>query len=244
MNYLQMIAFHQMKKVGLTIPVISFRKEQAGRFGMLEAGNDYRVVGFEEKPVRPKTMTDAPEYAFVSMGIYAFKIGVLREALRMPGDDFGRDIIPAMIGNRFDVFLYDYETENKIEDFVVEVDEGKRNKVLTDKTRDSSYWRDVGSIESYFEASMDLVSVNPIFNLYGEKWPLRTFQRSLPPSKCVIGGKILRLVSTRATQLRTLMMAGVHRQKEQNGMIWAHMVAQITTTCQYNKAYTKIQILM
>jgi glucose-1-phosphate adenylyltransferase len=192
MNYLQMVAFHQTKKAGLTISAIRLKKEQAaGRFGVLEVGNDYRAVGFEEKPVQPKTMADAPEYAFVSMGIYTFKIGVLREALRMPGDDFGRDIIPAMIGNRFDVCIYDYEKENKIEDFVVEVAEGKRNKVLTDRTRDSSYWRDVGSIESYFEASMDLVSVNPIFNLYGENWPLRTYQRSLPPIKCVIGGKIL-----------------------------------------------------
>jgi len=78
MNYLQMVAFHQIKKAGLTIYALRLRKEQAaGRFGVLEVGNDYRAVGFEEKPVQPKTMADAPEYAFVSMGIYIFKISAL-----------------------------------------------------------------------------------------------------------------------------------------------------------------------
>ena len=80
---------------------------------------------------------------------------------------------------------------NKIEDFVVEVEDGKRRKVLVDRTRDSSYWRDVGSIDSYYEASMDLVGVDPLFNLYGEKWVFRTYQRPLPPSKCIIGGRTL-----------------------------------------------------
>ncbi len=76
-----------------------------------------------------------------------------------------------------------------IEDFVVEVREGKRSKVLVERTRDSSYWRDVGTIDSYYEASMDLVGVDPLFNLYGERWPIRTCQRPLPPSKFIIGGK-------------------------------------------------------
>jgi glucose-1-phosphate adenylyltransferase len=68
------------------------------------------------------------------------------------------------------------------------VHDGRRSKILVEKTRDSSYWRDVGSIASYFEASMELVGVDPLFNLYGEKWPFRTLQRQLPPSKCIIGG--------------------------------------------------------
>jgi glucose-1-phosphate adenylyltransferase len=74
---------------------------------------------------------------------------------------------------------------------VVEVQEGRRRKILVDKTRDSSYWKDVGSIDSYYEASMDLVGIDPIFNLYGERWPLRTCPRPLPPSKCVLGGRTL-----------------------------------------------------
>jgi glucose-1-phosphate adenylyltransferase len=149
------------------------------------------MVGFEEKPAQPKTIADAPEYALASMGVYIFKVEALTEALRGPEDDFGREIIPRMVGKGFHAFVYDYEKENEIEDFVVEVKEGKRKKILVDKTRDSSYWKDVGTIDLYYEASMDLVGVDPVFNLYGERWPFRTYQRPLPPSKCVLGGRTL-----------------------------------------------------
>ena len=190
MNYLQMVAYHKMKNAGLTISAIRVRKEQAaGRLGVLEVDQDYRVVGFEEKPAQPKTIADAPDYALASMGVYIFKVGAMREALQGQEDDFGRDVIPRMIGKGFDIFVYDYEKENKIEDFVVEVKEGRRQKILVDRTRDSSYWKDVGTIDSYYEASMDLVGVDPFFNLYGERWPFRTYQRPLPPSKCVLGGR-------------------------------------------------------
>jgi glucose-1-phosphate adenylyltransferase len=93
-----------------------------------------------------------------------------------------------MINKGGEVFAYDYEKENKIEDFVVEVKEGGRQKVLVDRTRDSSYWKDVGTIDSYYEANMDVVSVDPQFNLYGVKWPFRTCPRPVPPTKFVLGG--------------------------------------------------------
>ena len=192
MNYLQLLTYHRAKNAGLTISAIRVRGEQAAnRLGVLEADQDHRMVGFEEKPAQPKTIADAPEYAFASMGVYMFRADVLMEALRDEGHDFGKDIIPRMMGKGASIFVYDYEKENRIEDFVVEVKEGTRNKILVDRTRDSSYWRDVGTIDSYYEASMDLVSVDPIFNLYGEKWLLRTYQRTLPPSKCILGGEIL-----------------------------------------------------
>ncbi len=85
--------------------------------------------------------------------------------------------------------MYDYQKENKIAEFEIQVKEGIRKRILIEKTRDSSYWRDVGSIDSYYEASMELLDVDPLFNLYGQRWPIRTFQRSLPPTKCVLGGK-------------------------------------------------------
>jgi len=192
MNYLQFVAYHKMNNAGLTISAIKVRKEQAARtLGVIEVDQDHRMVGFEEKPAQPKTIVDAPEYVFASMGVYIFKVSTLREALQQPGDDFGKDVIPAMIGKGSDIFVYDYEKENKIEDFMVEVKDGKRNKVLVSRTRDSAYWKDVGSIDSYYEASMELVEVEPLFNLYGENWPIRTYQRPLPPSKCVSGGKTL-----------------------------------------------------
>jgi len=189
MNYLQFVAYHRMKKASLTVSAVRARKEQAaGRLGVLEIDQDRRLVGFEEKPADPKTMPDAPEYTLASMGLYIFKAGTLLQALQGQEEDFGKHIIPGMIGKHHDLYVYDYEKENKIEDFSVEVKDGIREKLLVEKTRDSSYWKDVGTIDSYYDACMDLVGVDPLFNLYGERWPLRTCQRPLPPSKCVLGG--------------------------------------------------------
>jgi glucose-1-phosphate adenylyltransferase len=190
MNYRQIVNYHEMKKADLTISAVRVRPEEAaGRLGVLEEDQDHRVVSFHEKPPQPKTVAGAPEYVLGSMGVYVFKAGALREALQEPEDDFGRGAIPKAISRGRDIFVYDYEKENKIEDFVIEMKEGTRHKILVDRTRDSSYWKDIGSIDSYYEASMDLVSVDPPFNLYGEQWPLRAYERSLPPSKFIFGGK-------------------------------------------------------
>jgi glucose-1-phosphate adenylyltransferase len=192
MNYLQIVAYHQMKKADFTLSAIRVTSEEAaGRLGVLEVDKDDRVVGFQEKPEQPKTIADTPEHVFGSMGIYVFKTGALRAALQEPEKDFGRNVIPAAISNSQNIFIYDYENENRIEDYVVEVKEGTRHKFLVDKTRDSSYWKDIGTIDSYYEASMDLVSFDPPFNLYGEKWPIRAYERSLPPSKFVFDAEVM-----------------------------------------------------
>ncbi|MBI4187258.1 MAG: glucose-1-phosphate adenylyltransferase [Chloroflexi bacterium] len=189
MNYSQMISYHRRKNADVTVSAIRVKKEEAARhLGVLEIDEHHGLLGFEEKPAEPKTIPGAPEYALASMGVYLFRADALREALREAGDDFGKQVIPAMLGKSFNVFIYDYEMENRIQDYVVEVKDGKRTRVLADRTRDSSYWKDVGTIDSYYEASMDLVGVDPQFNLYAEKWPFRTYQRPLPPSKFVIGG--------------------------------------------------------
>jgi glucose-1-phosphate adenylyltransferase len=188
MNYRQMLDYHREKKADLTLAAIRVKKEQAsGTLGVLEVDRSYRMLGFEEKPVYPKTIADEPEYALASMGIYIFKTSTLIDVLQMAGDDFGKNIIPEMI-NKNSVYVYDYEKENRIEDFIVQVVDGRREKILVERTRDSGYWRDVGSIDSYYEASIDLVSIDPVFNLYGEKWPFRTYQRKVPPSKLILGG--------------------------------------------------------
>jgi len=191
MNYRQLMTYHRTKKAGLTISAIRARKEQAaGSLGVMEIDPDNLLIGFEEKPAQPKTMAEAPDYALASMGVYIFKVSTLLEALRGSEDDFGKDIIPKMVGKRSDVFVYDYEKENKIEDYIVQVREGRRERILVDRIQDSGYWRDVGTIDAYYEASMDLVGVEPAFNLYGGKWPIRTYQRPLPPAKVVLGGHV------------------------------------------------------
>ena len=190
MNYRQIVDYHEMKKADITVSVVRVRAEEAaGRLGVLEEDQDHRAVGFHEKPPQPKTIAESPEQVLGSMGVYVFRAGTLREVLKEPEDDFGKGIIPKAISRGLSIFAYDYEKENKIEDFVVEVKDGTRHKVLVEKTRDSSYWKDIGSIDSYYEASMDLVSVDPPLNLYGEKWPFRAYERSLPPSKFIFGGK-------------------------------------------------------
>jgi glucose-1-phosphate adenylyltransferase len=155
------------------------REEAAGKLGVLVEDKNHKLIAFKEKPSKPKGMPGASDHVLASMGVYVFKTAALKEALQGEEDDFGKGVIPRMTDKGYDIFVYDYEKENRIEDFVVEVKEGKRKKVLVHRTRDSSYWKDVGTIDSY---------VDPVFNLYGEKWPLRTFQRSLPPTKCVLGG--------------------------------------------------------
>ena len=191
MDYRQMLAYHKKKDAGLTISGIRVKKEQAAsKLGVLAVDRNLRLIRFEEKPADPKTIPDSPEHVLASMGVYIFKMSALREALQGTEDDFGKEVIPRMTSKGYKVFVYDYENENRIEDFVVEVKEGRRNKVLVHRTRDSAYWRDVGDIDSYYEASMDLVGVDPLFNLYGEKWPLRSYQKPRPPTKCVLGGRI------------------------------------------------------
>lgn len=189
MNYSLMMAYHKTKKADVTVCAIPVRKEEAAqKLGVIEVDQDLRMVGFAEKPEQPKAIAMAPEYAFASMGVYIFSPDALRETLEKPGDDFGKDLIPPMIGAGLSVFVYDYGTQNRIEDYVYEVKDGKRLKILVNRTRDSAYWRDVGTIDSYYEASMDLVGIDPLFNLYAERWPLRTYQRLLPPTKLLIGG--------------------------------------------------------
>jgi glucose-1-phosphate adenylyltransferase len=191
MDYGKLVACHRAKKAGMTASAIrETRESAAGRLGVLKIDQDHRLIGFEEKPAQPKTPADAPDYALASMGVYIFKVGTLLQALQGQEEDFGKHIIPGMIGKHHDIFVYDYEEENKIEDFEVRVTDGIRERVLVDKTRDSSYWKDVGTIDSYYEAGMNLVGVDPLFNLYGERWPIRTYQRLLPPSKCILGGRI------------------------------------------------------
>jgi glucose-1-phosphate adenylyltransferase len=191
MNHLQFINYHRRKNACLTIAALRVKPDQASeKLGVLEVDQDRRAIGFEEKPLNPKIMPETPEYALASMGIYAFKVKTLLDVLYGEGEDFGKHVIPRMIRDMSNVFVYDYELDNCITDYEIRVTNGVRDKVLIDRTRDSDYWRDVGTIDSFYEASMDLVRVDPSFSLYSEKWPLRTYQRQLPPSKCLLGGRI------------------------------------------------------
>jgi len=195
MNYSQMHQYHKTKNADITIAAMRVGKvEAAGSFGVLDVDENLMLIEFQEKPMQPKTIPGTPDFCLVSMGIYMFKVSALRECLKAAGDDFGIDIIPNLIGKDYRILIYDCEKENCISEFAYEVKDGKRKRIIVDRTMHSSYWKDVGTIDSYYKASMDLFSVAPIFNLYGEKWPIRTFKRPLPPSKFIFGGRAIRSI--------------------------------------------------
>ncbi len=130
MNYIQLLAYHRDKNASLTISAIRAQKEEAaGRLGVLEVDQEHRLIGFEEKPLQPKTLPEDPDYALASMGIYIFKVKALLDVLYGDGQDFGKHIIPGMINCYKDIFVYDFEKENRIMDYEVRVTDGIREKV-------------------------------------------------------------------------------------------------------------------
>ena len=165
MDYARMLRVHQERGAAATIGVIEVPSEDAHRFGVLQTDDADRITGFLEKP------KDLPpgNQVLASMGIYIFNMNVLVPALeedarRPSSHDFGKDVIPALVGSRAPVFAYRFTDENK---------------------KSSKYWRDIGTLDAYFEANMDLCHVNPEFNLYDPEWPLRTHQVQAPPAKFV-----------------------------------------------------------
>jgi glucose-1-phosphate adenylyltransferase len=190
MDYSHLKAYHQEKDADITVSVIEIPISEGHRFGVLEVDQDYRITGFQEKPPTPAAIPGDPDHALASMGIYMFKTPVLVDLLKFSDrDDFGMHIIPEAL-ERYSLFAFPYKKENRIEDFVYTMaEDGSRLRILEPCVRDSSYWRDVGDLDAYWNANMDLTGVEPMFNLYGTKWPLRTFQAQYPPVKTVFKNK-------------------------------------------------------
>jgi glucose-1-phosphate adenylyltransferase len=170
MNYKRLVDTHIANEADLTIGTLRFTREQAARsFGVMEVDETSRVIGFEEKPESPKSIPGDEAHCLASMGIYVFTARFLFEELcrdatrRGSHHDFGGDLIPSIIDtNR--VFAYPFMDENRKQD---------------------AYWRDVGPLDAYYDANMDLVRVDPHLNMYDEEWPIRTYQPNYPPPKTV-----------------------------------------------------------
>ncbi|NTU42851.1 MAG: glucose-1-phosphate adenylyltransferase [Nitrospirales bacterium] len=169
MDYSDMVKFHLNRKATATVAAIEIPKEEAHAFGVMEVDKDWRIVGFEEKPKKnPKTIPGNPDKCLASMGVYFFNTHAIIEhlnadAARQSAHDFGKDIIPQMMETGT-VFAYNFRDENK---------------------KAAKYWRDVGTIDAYWEANMDLAFVDPSLNLYDKDWPIRTYQPQYPPAKFV-----------------------------------------------------------
>ena len=175
MDYHEMVAWHKNHRADITIGTIQIPPDEAERFGVAEIDSSYRVRGFEEKPKHghPTRSAFNPEMISASMGVYVFSTRVLLEALREDAadpdsaHDFGKNVLPKWIP-RARVMAYDFQDLNK---------------------KTVRYWRDVGTLDAYYEANMDLVAVSPEFNLYDEDWPIRTALYQQPPAKFVFASE-------------------------------------------------------
>jgi glucose-1-phosphate adenylyltransferase len=174
MNYYTMIDFHRDLDADLTVGVVEVDKDKASNFGIVEVDSAGMVKGFQEKPSRPKVIPAQPDKVYASMGIYVFKNAIIEQELhednkkRNSTHDFGKDIIPQMLKKGLKIAAYNFIDENK---------------------KEAKYWRDIGTMDAYYEANMDLVQVQPVFNLYDRDWPIRTYQEQFPSAKTVFSGE-------------------------------------------------------
>ncbi|HET6818231.1 MAG TPA: glucose-1-phosphate adenylyltransferase [Mycobacteriales bacterium] len=170
----QMLRQHIESGAGVTVAGIRMPRAQAHDFGVIQTGDGRRIDAFLEKPADPPGLPDDPETSYVSMGNYVFSTDVLLEAVRKDAydegsvHDMGGSIIPMLVADGA-AQVYDFSA----------------NEVPGATERDRGYWRDVGTLDSYYDAHMDLVSVTPVFNLYNRQWPILTHTPSLPPAKFV-----------------------------------------------------------
>jgi glucose-1-phosphate adenylyltransferase len=170
MDYGPMIAYHVEKNADVTVGVVEVMRERARDFGVLSVTEFNRVEKFSEKPADPEPMPGRPDVALASMGIYVFNHRLLEKLLAEDAanansaHDFGRNVIPGALGER-QVFAYAFQDV---------------------RTRAQAYWRDVGTIDAYYDANLELVHVNPELNIYDEQWPIWTYQLQRPPAKFVL----------------------------------------------------------
>ncbi len=191
MDYSLFVRYHEEKEADVTISLLEAEVSMAHQFGIAEVDDTFRILGFQEKPKeKPKTIPGDPGHVLASMGIYVFRAETLLKILKSGEEhDFGAEIIPKMLDtNR--IFAYPYRQFNRIEDYVyVTLENGERELSLQPRTRDSGYWRDVGTLDAYWNANMDLTGVDPYFNLYGFKWPIHTHQIQAPPAKFIFANE-------------------------------------------------------
>ncbi len=172
MNYQNMLDWHNQLGADVTVATTQVAPAEAHRFGIVEIDSQFRITGFEEKPKHayPTPSRFNPEMCSASMGIYLFSTEVLLEALEEDHSssatsyDFGKDVLPLLVRNGRRVYAYDFIDENK---------------------KEVRYWRDIGTLDAYYEANMDLVAVSPVFNLYDRRWPIWSYHPQLPPAKFV-----------------------------------------------------------
>jgi glucose-1-phosphate adenylyltransferase len=172
MDFNDMLASHMKNEAHLTVAGVEVDRSEASAFGVIGCNENLRITAWDEKPADPKPVPGKPDKSFVSMGVYIFNTDVLVKSViadaktSTSSHDFGKDVVPGMIESHR-VFVHNFREPTDVQ---------------------SHYWRDVGTLDAYWEANMDLVSVTPHLNLYEEHWPIRTYQKQVPPAKTVFAG--------------------------------------------------------
>lgn len=170
MDYGPMIAFHVERQADITVGMVQVPLDEASEFGIASVDEEQRIIGFAEKPAKPQPMPGHPDLALASMGIYVFSPDFLRQVLQadtldeQSSHDFGKNIIPAALASSR-VFAYPFQTV---------------------ETQAQAYWRDVGTVDAFYEANMELIFVSPELNLYDADWPIWTYQEQVPSAKFVL----------------------------------------------------------
>ncbi|MCK5013049.1 MAG: glucose-1-phosphate adenylyltransferase [Candidatus Omnitrophica bacterium] len=169
MDYREMIRLHKEKNADVTVACVTMPKEDSAHLGVIEVDKNNYVLGFQEKPEKPKTIPKKPEEIYASMGIYLFNREVLLKELELDAqssvseNDFGKNVIPQMLKNKKKVYVHNF---------------------VDDKDK-SKYWRDIGTRDAYYQANMDLLDSEPEFDLFDRSWPMRTYHEQYPPIKMV-----------------------------------------------------------
>ncbi len=169
MDYSKLINEHRLREADVTVGLVKMPKAQSPNLGVVQVDSGMKMIGFQEKPKNPITIPGEPNLIYASMGIYVFNRMILEEELvkdakrTNSAHDFGRDVIPSIL-DHCKVFGYDFGSNSG---------------------ETIPYWRDIGTIDAYWEANMDLIQITPVFNLYDKQWPIRTYQEQYPPAKTV-----------------------------------------------------------
>ncbi|MPZ86460.1 MAG: glucose-1-phosphate adenylyltransferase [Nitriliruptorales bacterium] len=214
----QMVKEHLQSGAGLTVAALRVPREQADQFGVIEADLSGRITAFKEKPKQAEGLPDAPDQVYASMGNYCFTTEALMGAVAADAaderskHDVGGDLVPAFV-NKGDAHVYDFSS----------------NHVPGSTERDRGYWRDVGTLDAYFDAHMDLISVHPIFNLYNRQWPILTWHPPLPPAKFVhnSGDRVGRAVESLVAEGVIVSGGDVRRSVLSSGVV-VHSYAEVT----------------
>jgi len=214
MDYAALLKTHDEKAADLTIACMKVPIEEASAFGVMAINRDSRVIDFQEKPEHPQAIPGEPGTALVSMGIYVFPKDLLMEELRADSTredsshDFGKDLIPRMI-SAHKVYAYEFG--------------GPRGRVTQDR-----YWRDVGSIDAYYEANMDLLQPIPPLDLYQQDWAIRTYHGQNPPARMVPGeGGKDGLMANSIMGAGTVIVGGIVRHSILASRVYIHEEAVV-----------------